>query len=69
MLVQLGCLSSAAEVLSRLEMWEELAACYQAVGRKAKAKELVQQQLEKRPTPSLLCLLGDILQVWGRGFH
>lgn len=62
-LVKLGCLSSAVEVLTRLQMWEELAMCYQAVGRKAKARELVQQQLDASPTPSLLCLMGDITQV------
>lgn len=61
--MQLGALSSAAEVLTRLEMWEELAVCYQGVGRKAKAKEIVQEQLQKEPTPSLLCLMGDIVQV------
>ena len=62
-LVRLGALSSAAEVLTRLEMWEELAMCYQSVGRKAKAREIVQQQLDREPTPSLLCLMGDIMQV------
>lgn len=67
MLVKLGCLNSAVEVLTRLQMWEELATCYQAVGRKAKAKEIVQQQLDSGPTPSLLCLMGDITQV--RSLH
>ena len=64
-LVRMGCLSSAVEVLSRLEMWEELALCYQGVGRKAKAIELVQGLLDKQPTPGLLCLMGDITEVRG----
>lgn len=55
------------EVLSQLEMWEELANCYQAVGRMAKAKELVQEQLDREPTPSLLCLMGDLTQVRSKG--
>lgn len=63
MLVGLGCMGSAVEVLSRLELWEDLAVCYQAIGRKAKAKEVVQQRLDLHPTPSLLCLMGDIAQV------
>ena len=44
-------------------MWEELAVCYQGVGRKAKAMEIVQEQLDKKLSPSLLCLMGDITQV------
>lgn len=64
-LVGLSCWASAVEVLSVLELWEDLAVCYQASGRKAKAKELVQQQLDTCPTPALLCLMGDITQVGG----
>lgn len=63
MLVRLGCLKSAVEVLSQLELWEELAAAYQAIGQKGKAKELVQGLLDTEPTPTLLCLMGDITQV------
>lgn len=62
-LVKLGCLSSAVDLLSRLQMWEELALCYQAVGRRAQAKAVVQEQLDAEPTPTLLCLMGDITQV------
>ena len=62
-LVKLGCLNSAVEVLTQLQMWEELATCYLGVGRKAKAKEVVQQELDRGPTPALLCLMGDITQV------
>ena len=67
MLVKMGCLNSAVEVLTRLEMWEDLALCYEGVGRKAKAVELVRDLLAKERTPSLLCLMGDITQVMGRG--
>ena len=63
MLVSMGCLDSAIEVLSHLELWEELALCYLANGRKAKAKEIVQRQLDVHKTPSLLCLMGDITHV------
>jgi hypothetical protein len=62
-MVRMGCLNSAVEVLTRLEMWEELALCFDGVGRKAKAVELVTEQLTKERTPSLLCLMGDITQV------
>lgn len=68
-LVRMGCLSSAVEVLSRLEMWEELAICYDGVGRKAKAVELLEDLLAKERTPSLLCLMGDITQVRGGGLE
>ena len=61
--MKMGCLSSAVEVLTRLQMWEELAVCYHRVGRKAKAIEVVREQLTVRATPPLLCLLGDITQV------
>ena len=59
----LGCYGSAVEILERLELWEELALCYIATDRRAKAKRLILQQLEVQTTPSLLCLLGDITQV------
>jgi len=65
--MSLGCYGSAVEILQRLELWEELALCYLATDRKAKAKSLVQQQLEVQATPSLLCLMGDITQVSGDG--
>ncbi len=65
-LVGLGCLNAALEVLTQLELWEELAKCYQAVGRKAKAKEIVEERIDIEATPSLWCLLGDLTQV---GIH
>ena len=63
MLMSLGCHGSAIEILTRLQIWEELALCYLALGRKAKASEVIQEQLDKRPTPTLLCVMGDITQV------
>ncbi len=61
--MSLGCYSSAVEIFERLELWEELALCYIATDRRAKAKHLIQKQLDTHATPTLLCLMGDITQV------
>lgn len=62
-LVSLGCLQSALELFERLEMWEEMAECLQAVGRSGKAEEVLRQQIALNETPALWCLLGDVTKV------
>ena len=61
--MSLGCLQSALELYERLEMWEEMAECLQAVGRTGKAEEVLRQQLAIEETPTLWCLLGDVTKV------
>ena len=59
----LGAAQGALEIYERLEMWEEVAICYQAAGRRGKAEEVIREQLQIQQTPLMLCLLGDVTQV------
>ena len=63
MLVSLGLLKEALEVYQRLELWEEIIVCYQAVGRGGKAEEIIRHQLSLKETPIMWCLLGDVTKV------
>ncbi|KAG0348931.1 hypothetical protein BG004_003648 [Podila humilis] len=57
----LGVIRSALDIFERLELWEDVIACYQFLDQKDKAKVMCQQLLEKNPqSPKLLCILGDL---------
>ncbi|XP_070505585.1 tetratricopeptide repeat protein 27 [Chironomus tepperi] len=61
LMVSLGLIKGALDVYLRIQQWEEVINCYTRLQLKHKAAEIIQQELEKKPTAKLYCLLGDAL--------
>ncbi|EZA47362.1 Tetratricopeptide repeat protein [Ooceraea biroi] len=55
----LGLVKGALQVFIELGLSEDAIVCYHTLNLKHKAAEIIQQELSKRPTVKLWCLLGD----------
>lgn len=58
-MISLGMIKTALDTYLRLQMWDEVIACYTQLEMRHKASEIIQQELEKKPTVTLYCLMGD----------
>jgi len=60
LLLSLGLTGEALDVFEKLDMWEDVIACYQRMNKTEKAESVIRQQLAIKETPTLLCYLGDV---------
>ncbi|GFG34972.1 hypothetical protein Cfor_09317, partial [Coptotermes formosanus] len=59
LLVSIGVVKGALDIFLRLQLWEEVIMCYNLLHLRHKAAEIIQQELDKKETVKLWCLLGD----------
>ncbi|XP_038215269.1 tetratricopeptide repeat protein 27 [Zerene cesonia] len=57
--LSLGLVKAALEEYLKLELWEDVIVCYTMLQLRHKAAEVIQQQIDVKPTVKLYCLLGD----------
>jgi tetratricopeptide (TPR) repeat protein len=56
----LGIVTSAAEIFTEIEYWDEVVDCYRRAGKESKAEEIVRERLEIAETPRMWLALGDL---------
>lgn len=61
LLVSLGMTKSALDIYLEIKAWEMVIDCYTRLELRHKAAEIIRQELEKKPTALLHCLLGDAI--------
>ncbi|XP_069689921.1 tetratricopeptide repeat protein 27 [Periplaneta americana] len=59
LLISIGVVKSALDIFLRLELWEQVISCYNLLQLRHKAAEVIQQELNKKESVKLWCLLGD----------
>lgn len=57
---QIGVVTSAAEIFTEIESWDEVVDCYRRAGREKRAEDIVRERLTINPTPRMWTALGDI---------
>lgn len=59
LMLSLGLVKSALECYLKIQKWEEVIVCYTILDLRHKAAEIIRQEIEKKPSVELYCLLGD----------
>ncbi|CAL7943542.1 unnamed protein product [Xylocopa violacea] len=62
LMLSLGLVKGALDVFLKLKLWEEVIDCYNILELKHKAAEIIRQEISKKPSVQLWCLLGDATQ-------
>jgi hypothetical protein len=57
---ELGIVTSAAEIFTEIEYWDEVVDCYRRAGKEKRAEEIVRDRLSIAETPRMWVALGDI---------
>lgn len=61
LLLSLGMTKTALDIYLQIQAWTEVIQCYTKLELRHKAAEIIRQELEKKPTVLLHCLLGDAI--------
>nr|XP_016930887.2 tetratricopeptide repeat protein 27 [Drosophila suzukii] len=61
LLRSLGMTKTALDICLRIHAWQQVIECYTSLELRHKAAEIIRQELEKKPTALLYCLLGDAI--------
>ncbi|XP_055532182.1 tetratricopeptide repeat protein 27 [Wyeomyia smithii] len=59
LMISLGMIKTALDLYLELQLWEEVIACYNLLDLRHKAADIIRQEISKKPTVLLYCLLGD----------
>lgn len=59
LMLSLGLVKGALDLFIKLRLWEDVISCYNILELKHKAAEIIRQEISKKPTVKLWCLLGD----------
>ena len=62
LMLNIGMVKAALVLFIKLSLWEDVIVCYNILELKHKAVEIIQQELAKKPSIKLWCLLGDATQ-------
>ncbi|XP_017137649.2 tetratricopeptide repeat protein 27 [Drosophila miranda] len=61
LLRSLGMTKTALDICLKIQAWQQVIDCYTSLELRHKAAEIIRQELEKKPTALLYCLLGDAI--------
>lgn len=59
LMVSLGMIKTALDLYLEIQAWDEVIGCYNHMELRHKAAQIIKQEIEKKPSVKLYCLLGD----------